>query len=89
LAERASRLTAPGAAVMERRIAALVLQVARSGASGLWQASLFDRRTEQRVHARRGSIAVLLQHLRQLATSAAALGHVTASEVQLVAAWPE
>jgi superfamily II DNA or RNA helicase len=89
LAESASCMTAPGVACMERRIAALVSHVARSSASELWQASLFDRRTEQRAHARRSSTAVLHRHLRQLAANVGALGRVTAGEVQLVAAWPE
>jgi superfamily II DNA or RNA helicase len=89
LAASAGFTAAPGAQAMERRIAALVSQVARSGASELWQASLFDRRTEQRAHARRRSTAVLQRHLRQLADNVGALGHVTAGEVALVAAWAE
>jgi superfamily II DNA or RNA helicase len=84
-----SDTTTPSAAAMQRRMTALASHFDRLSSSGIWQGSLFDRRNEQRAHARRSSIARLERHLGDLATSVGALGQITIQEPQLVAAWLE
>ncbi|HUE86667.1 MAG TPA: helicase-related protein [Vicinamibacterales bacterium] len=89
LAAAARDTIAPAAAAMERRLTALVAHLERLGAAAVWQASLFDRRAEQRAHVRRSSVAGLELHLRQRLSAVRSLGHASASEPQLVAAWLE
>ncbi len=89
MASTALEIAGPAADAMGQRIEALISQLDRLSGRSLWQASLFDRRAEQRAHARRSSIAVLQRHLRQRADSLNALSHVTTHEPQLIAAWLE
>jgi len=89
MAATALDLTSPAAAAVNRRIEALISQLERLSSPGLWQASLFDRRTEQIARARRSSIVDLRRHLRQRADRVRALVPVTTLEPQLVAAWLE
>jgi len=89
LASAARDTTATAAAAMDRRLSALVSHLERLGKTGMWQASLFDRRAEQQARARRSSIAGLQAHLRHRLRAVRSLGHVSASEPQLIAAWLE
>jgi hypothetical protein len=88
-ASTALDMTSPAADAMGQRIEALISQLDRLSGRSLWQASLFDRRAEQRAHARRSSIDALQRHLRKRADSLNSLGHVTTPEPQLIAAWLE
>jgi hypothetical protein len=89
LVSAARDTTATAAAAMDRRLSALVSHLERLGQTGMWQASLFDRRAEQQARARRSSIAGLQEHLRHRLRAVRSLGHVSASEPQLIAAWLE
>jgi superfamily II DNA or RNA helicase len=86
-ASTAGEQAALTATAVGRRIAALASHLDRLSAPRPWQASLFDRRTEQRAHARQGSIADLRRHLRQRADRLASLGQVTMQTPRLIAAW--
>lgn len=89
LAATAHTTTSAAAVAMDRRLTALAAHLDRLRGAGLWQASLFDRRAEQRAHARASSLGELQQHLQQRARSVRTLGHVDAMKPQLVAAWLE
>jgi len=89
LAATAHTMTSAAAVAMDRRLTALAAHLDRLRAAGVWQASLFDRRAEQRAHARASSVEELQQHLRQRARSVRTLGHVATGKPQLVAAWLE
>lgn len=81
--------TTAAAAAMNRRLEAQLSHLDQLSEPRLWQASLFDRRTEQRAHARRCSIDSLRQHLCHRVGRVQALGSVTPMEPQLIAAWLE
>jgi superfamily II DNA or RNA helicase len=89
MASTASERTAPAALAVRRRVDGIVSHLERLRPPGLWQASLFDRRTEQAAHTRKQSIVDLQQHLRQRTERWSALFQVTTLEPQLVAAWLE
>ncbi len=76
-----------GAAALERRTSALLDGLRRRQPAAVVQASLFDRRCEQRAQAERSAVARWRARLEQHRAGARALASLSSRTPRLVAAW--
>jgi superfamily II DNA or RNA helicase len=72
---------------LEVQLSALAWQLSRRAGPRAWQASLFDRREEQRAHHRATQYAALREHLSRQQASLRDLDEVGIGQMRLIAAW--
>lgn len=77
------------AARLDARLAGIRAAIVRRADDTLVQTSLFDRRDQQRAHARRAVQRGWLTHLDEHTRTVRALGSIVLGSLQLIAAWPD
>ena len=91
LARELSRISADTAATslaLQSRVRQILHELRREEQTPLFQASLFDRRTEQRAPAREAAVRIQCERCERRLVSAEALLSLNSVQPALIAAWP-